>query len=86
MQTSPVPVYIVGTHRISCDDENKVLIIDSLSVIRFSFIRYKLIKPLVEYSPVPVSNADLVQAAYASENWRERLDSLEKHFDNIRSN
>lgn len=85
MSASAVSIYFIGTHRISCDDENKVLIIDSLTSIRFSHIQYKLLKPLVENSPVPMSEAQLVQGAYSSNNWRDMHVNLEKHFDHIRS-
>jgi len=85
MLASQVTIYFIGPHRIACDDKNKALIIDSFLIIRFSSTQYKLLKPLVENSPVPVTDADLVQAAYSSENWRGMHDNLEKHMDNIRS-
>lgn len=77
--------YLIGPHRISCDDENRALIIDASISIRFSPIQYKLVKPLVKSESAPLCEAALVKAAYASDNWHEMHDNLEKHFDNIRS-
>lgn len=85
MEKSSRDDFVIGPHRISCDDEQRALILDGRLSIHFSPIQYKLIKPLVESRQVPVCDAELVQVAYASENWREMHENLDKHFDNIRS-
>lgn len=85
MESSSVESFVIGPHQLCCDDEQRALILDGRLSIHFSPIQYKLIKPLVESRQAPVWDAELVQAAYASKNWREMRENLDKHFDNIRS-
>ena len=74
----------VGSHRVQCSDESRVLAIDSM-VMKFSPIEYRLIKLLLERQPVPILDEKLMQAGFSCEMNSSARENLDKHIDKIRS-
>ena len=74
----------IGSHRVQCGDESRVLAVDSL-VMKFSPIEYRLLKLLLEGQPVPVLDGELVQVGFSCGMNSLARENLDKHIDKIRS-
>lgn len=82
MSSALVPCPSIGTHRIQRNDENRILVVDSL-MIKFTPIEYRLLLPLLSGQVVVDSN--LAREALACKLDRSVQKNLDKHIDKMRS-
>ena len=82
MSSALVPCPSIGTHRIQRNDENRILVVDSL-MIKFTPIEYRLLLSLL--SGQVVADSNLAREALACKlDWSVRK-NLDKHIDKMRS-
>ena len=74
----------VGSHRVQCSDESRVVAVDAMA-IKFSPIEYRLLKLLLEGQPVPVLDGKLVQVGFSCDMNSSARENLDKHIDKVRS-
>jgi DNA-binding response OmpR family regulator len=82
MSSALVPCPSIGTHRIQRNDENRILVVDSL-MIKFTPIEYRLLLSLL--SGQVVADSNLAQEALACKLDRCVRKNLDKHIDKMRS-
>jgi DNA-binding response OmpR family regulator len=82
MSSALVPCPSIGTHRIQRNDENRILVVDSL-MIKFTPIEYRLLLSLL--SGQVVADSNLVREALACKLDRSVQKNLDKHIDKMRS-
>jgi hypothetical protein len=76
MSSALVPCPSIGTHRIQRNDENRILVVDSL-MIKFTPIEYRLLLSLLSGQVVVDSN--LAREALACKLDRSVQKNLDKH-------
>ena len=82
MSSALVPCPSIGTHRIQRNDENRILVVDSL-MIKFTPIEYRLLLSLL--SGQVVADSNLAREALACKLDRSVRKNLDKHIDKMRS-
>jgi DNA-binding response OmpR family regulator len=82
MPSALVPCPSIGTHHIHRNDENRILVVDSL-MIKFTPIEYRLLLSLL--SGQVVADSNLAREALSCEMDRGVQKNLDKHIDKIRS-
>ena len=82
MSSALVPCPSIGTHRIQRNDENRILVVDSL-MIKFTPIEYRLLLSLL--SGQVVADSNLTREALACKLDRSVRKNLDKHIDKMRS-
>jgi len=79
---SPIPCHFVGMHKISCNDEQRILLIDE-QMIRFPLLHYQMLMQLLPGNVV--AEVTLVKALYGCELGTEVSNNLGKIARKIRS-
>jgi DNA-binding response OmpR family regulator len=82
MSSALVPCPSIGTHCIQRNDENRILVVDSL-MIKFTPIEYRLLLSLL--SGQVVADSNLAREALACKLDRSVRKNLDKHIDKMRS-
>jgi DNA-binding response OmpR family regulator len=82
MSSALVPCPSIGTHRIQRNDENRILVVDSL-MIKFTPTEYRLLLSLL--SGQVVADSNLAREALACKLNRSVQKNLDKHIDKMRS-
>ncbi len=82
MSSAIVPCPSIGTHRIQRNDENRILVVDSL-MIKFTPTEYRLLLSLL--SGQVVADSNLVREALVCKLDRSVRKNLDKHIDKMRS-